>query len=97
MTDGFTIHAYRLGNGSSLSYGADETRAYNDARSHRPFLHGDPNRRVPERTRIYRVQLRSFPVEAILDILNDYGSVVERFVEAIEPIGTVAYLEEVAP
>ncbi len=97
MTDGFTIYAYTLGNGSSLSYVSDETRAYDDARSHRRFLREDPNRHVPERTGIYRVQLRRLPVDAILDILNDHGNVVERFVEAMEPIGIVVDLEETAP
>ncbi|MDQ0323564.1 hypothetical protein QO002_005770 [Pararhizobium capsulatum DSM 1112] len=97
MTYGFTIYAYTLGNGSSLSYVADEARAYDEARSHRKFLREDPNRHLPERTGIYRVQLRPLPVEAILDILNEHGSVVERFVEAMEPIGAVVDLEEVAP
>jgi hypothetical protein len=97
MADGLTIYAYTLGNGSSLSYVTDEARAYDEARNHRRFLREDPNRHVPERTEIYRVQLRPLPVEAILDILNEHGSVVESFVEAMATIGAVVDLEEVAP
>ncbi|WEZ85395.1 hypothetical protein P6U16_25075 (plasmid) [Rhizobium sp. 32-5/1] len=97
MMDGFTIYAYTLGNGSSLSYVADEARAYYEARTHRGFLREDPHRHLPEQTAIYRVQLRPLPVEAILDILNERGSVVERFVAAMEPIGAVADVGDVAP
>jgi hypothetical protein len=97
MMDGFTIYAYTLGNGSSLSYVADEARAYCEARSHRGFLREDPNRHPPERIAIYRVKLRPLPVEAILDILNERGSVVERFVAAMEPIGAVADVGGMSP
>ncbi len=90
MSDGFTIYAYTLGNGSSLSYVSDEARAYEEARGHRRFLLEDPSRMLPEHTIVYRVLLRPLLVGALVDILNDRGCAVERLVETMEPIGKVS-------
>lgn len=89
MPDGFTIYAYTLGDGSSLSYVSDEARAYEEARGHRLFLLEDPSRDLPEHTIIYRVVLRPLSVEAFLDILNDRGCALQRLVETMEPVGKV--------
>ena len=89
MPDEFTIYAYTLGAGSSLSYVSDEALAYEEARGHRLFLLEDPSRKLPEYTIVYRVLLRPVQIEALLDILNDRGRAVERLVETMEPIGKV--------
>ncbi len=89
MPDGFTVYAYTLRNGSSLSYVSDEARVYEEARRHRLFLLEDPSRKLPEHTIVYRVLLRPFLIGALPDILNDRGCAVERLVETMEPIGRV--------
>jgi hypothetical protein len=89
MCGGFTIYAYTLGNGSSLSYVSDEAEAYAEARCHRLFLLNDPSREVPEHTIVYKVLLRPCLDEALIDILNDRGCAIARLVEAMEPIGKV--------
>ncbi len=89
MPDGFTIYAYTLGAGTSLSYVSDEVRAYEEARSHRLFLLEDPTRKLPEYTIVYRVLLRPVRIGALVDILNDRGCSVESLVETMEPIGKV--------
>jgi hypothetical protein len=90
MPDGFTIYAYTLGAGSSLSYVSDEAQAFEEARRHRLFLLEDPTRQLPDYTIVYKVLLRPVQSEALLDMLNDRGCAVERLVETMEPIGKVA-------
>ena len=88
MSDGFTIYAYPLEAGSSLSYVSDEARAYEEARR-RLFLLEDPPRKLPDYTIVYRVLLRPVQIGALLGILNDRGCAIERLGGTMEPIGKV--------
>ncbi len=87
MEEGFTIFGYTLENGNSLFYVAKEAQAYAKGRVHRIFLLDEPNRRVLKQTADYQFQLRTLPLDAMLNVR---GSVVEQTVKVMERIGTVA-------